>query len=185
MAGYRGYSMSNNAYCAYLDGEKPKSKWTKQDILDCIEEINANASALARRLTAQELRDYCLRRTSWHHTSMYYNETYFYSINEDFCERLNADIVENIIRDRKPRIKKETVPNLYITAYVKYDQWEGTRKHPKKVTYYAKVKYRSNDKIVDCDLHTKRLSGLTIIKKIEQKTKYADFAKLKIWGKTC
>lgn len=29
MAGYSGYSMSNNAVDAYESGEKPRSKWTK------------------------------------------------------------------------------------------------------------------------------------------------------------
>lgn len=33
MAGYSGYSMSNNAVDAYENGEKPYSKWTKQDLL--------------------------------------------------------------------------------------------------------------------------------------------------------
>ena len=32
MAGYCGYSMSNNAVDAYNSGEKPISKWKKQDI---------------------------------------------------------------------------------------------------------------------------------------------------------
>lgn len=34
MAGYHGYSMSNNAVSAYADGEMPLSKWTKAEILD-------------------------------------------------------------------------------------------------------------------------------------------------------
>lgn len=33
MAGYNGFSMSNNAVAAYEDGEKPLSKWTKANIL--------------------------------------------------------------------------------------------------------------------------------------------------------
>ena len=38
MAGYNGWSMSNNAVAAYEDGEKPLSKWTKTDIFGMIEE---------------------------------------------------------------------------------------------------------------------------------------------------
>ena len=34
MAGYDNYSMSNNAVAAYQTGEKPKSKWTKKDIME-------------------------------------------------------------------------------------------------------------------------------------------------------
>lgn len=36
MAGYNGYSMSNNAVAAYQNGEKPLSKWTKKEILNQI-----------------------------------------------------------------------------------------------------------------------------------------------------
>ena len=38
MAGYNGWSMSNNAIEAYENGEKPLSKWTKTDIFEAIEE---------------------------------------------------------------------------------------------------------------------------------------------------
>lgn len=38
MAGYNGFSMSNNAVAAYEDGEKPLSKWTKADIFEIIED---------------------------------------------------------------------------------------------------------------------------------------------------
>lgn len=34
MSGYCGYSMSNNAVEAYRSGEKPKSKWTKREIIE-------------------------------------------------------------------------------------------------------------------------------------------------------
>ena len=37
MAGYHGWSMSNNAILAYENDEKPLSSWTKDDILDAIE----------------------------------------------------------------------------------------------------------------------------------------------------
>jgi len=37
MSGYKGYSMSNNAIAAYNEGEKPKSKWTKTEIVREIE----------------------------------------------------------------------------------------------------------------------------------------------------
>jgi hypothetical protein len=37
MAGYNGWSMSNNAVDAYENGEMPLSKWNKEAILDAIE----------------------------------------------------------------------------------------------------------------------------------------------------
>ena len=38
MAGYYGYSMSNNAVYAYLDNKMPISKWSKKKIFEVIEE---------------------------------------------------------------------------------------------------------------------------------------------------
>ena len=37
MAGYREYSMSNNAVAAYENGENPLSKQTKKEILEEVE----------------------------------------------------------------------------------------------------------------------------------------------------
>ena len=34
--GYIGSRMSERAYQAYMDGERPLSKWSKRDLLDCI-----------------------------------------------------------------------------------------------------------------------------------------------------
>lgn len=38
MAGYKGWSMSNNAVAAYENGEMPISKWSKKEIIKRIEE---------------------------------------------------------------------------------------------------------------------------------------------------
>ena len=40
MAGYKGFSMSNNAVAAYESGEKPISKWTKREILSMIKSLS-------------------------------------------------------------------------------------------------------------------------------------------------
>lgn len=42
MAGYNGYSMSNNAVTAYSNGEKPLSKWTRSAILTAIAHMIVN-----------------------------------------------------------------------------------------------------------------------------------------------
>lgn len=63
MAGYNGYSMSNNAVAAYQDGEKPLSKWTKKEILNRIanqieqEELELHCSlALLKKLSLKALK---------------------------------------------------------------------------------------------------------------------------------
>lgn len=176
MAGYNGYSMSNNAVSAYINGEKPLSKWTKQELLCALGE----KERLCKKLTTNELRSEFLKKSSWHHTSSMYNRTDFYRINVDAVEEITAERVEEIIECReKPAVAKAEKP-MYITALVEYDEWEGTRKHPRKVRYRAIVKYMSTDKMVKVNLFTtKRLSSLWIVNKIEQKTKFADAATLR------
>lgn len=106
MAGYNGYSMSNNAREAYSNGEMPKSKWNKTNIIDMLEtELDENAEEkieLLKELDGTSLKDYCLERTSWHHTSKYYNETDFYSINVDKIEELDVETLREDIN----RLKK-------------------------------------------------------------------------------
>lgn len=76
MAGYDGYSMSNNAVAAYESGEKPLSQWTKGDIISEIErlvsakEIDISFDiANLKKVPVSTLKDVCLKQTSWHHTS--------------------------------------------------------------------------------------------------------------------
>lgn len=88
MAGYNGYSMSNNAVMAYSNGEKPLSKWTRSAILTAIvgmimdgdlpEEIIADVDG-AKTATLKEF----LVPTSWHHTSSHYNRTTFYMLSDE------------------------------------------------------------------------------------------------------
>lgn len=106
MAGYNGWSMSNNAVEAYSNGEKPLSKWTKADIFDTIEEqkikLKCSIDKL-RKLPVKILKDICLTYSSWHHTSNHYNKTDFYSLDAD-------------------RIEKK-----WECAFL---EWSGSRKHP-------------------------------------------------------
>lgn len=129
MAGYNGYSMSNNAVAAYANGEKPYSKWTKAEILS---EIPENIRGEAKQLTASELKALFLKRTSWHHTSSHYNRTDFYSVT---CEVSDTDISRMIAMRAIQQPKEEKM----IKALVHYLTWEGTRKHPKAIehTSYA------------------------------------------------
>lgn len=178
MAGYRGYSMSNNAINAYRNGEMPFSKWTKDDILNEIENIDESKVEFAKQLTAKELKDFLLARTSWHHTSNYYNKTDFYSVDENRVDLLNQEQIDYLksLRVKKVRAKKEIIKPTYITAYVTYSEWEGSRKHPKLVDKCDIVQYMSIDKMIKCynsNNYQKRLSSVYIKYQIEQKTKFA------------
>ena len=63
MAGYDGYRMSNNAVAAYSDGEKPRSKWTKSEIIAlCVRDgIAAEKVAVLKKLSAEEVKSRCGR----------------------------------------------------------------------------------------------------------------------------
>lgn len=178
MAGYKNFSMSNNAINAYQNGEMPFSKWTKEDILNQIDIINDTKLELAKELTAKELKDFVLQKSSWHHTSKHYNKTDFYNVDENRVDLLNQEQVNHIksLRVKKTRNKKEVIKSTYITAYVTYSEWEGSRKHPKKVDKFDIVQFMSNDKMIKCynsNNYQKRLNSVYIKYQIEQKTKFA------------
>lgn len=101
MAGYKGWSMSNNAVAAYENGEMPISKWSKKEIIKRIEEaiyyeeieLQCSLEEL-KKLPLKFFKFYCLEYTSWHHTSKFYNETRFYSLDLEYIEQLTDEDVE-------------------------------------------------------------------------------------------
>lgn len=135
MAGYSGFSMSNNAVAAYQDGEKPLSKWTKRDILNAIiDAIHEGGLILScsleklKKIPVKELKKLCLFRSSWHHTSSYYNTTDFYTLDVGAVENLTNSELDKILADsKKEEIKEQVVEEKWECAFL---EWGGTRKHP-------------------------------------------------------
>lgn len=134
MAGYKGFSMSNNAVAAYEDGEKPLSKWTKADIFEIIEdedrEIKLKCSIdKLRKLPVKILKDICLTYSSWHHTSNHYNKTDFYSLDVKAVESLTDERINELIAEYKADKKTESKPSeeKWECAFL---EWSGSRKHP-------------------------------------------------------
>ena len=134
MAGYNGFSMSNNAVAAYESGEKPLSKWTKTNILEEIgktireEELTLNFSMeKLKKLNAKTLKQICLYRSSWHHTSKHYNKTDFYSIDIDSLIELTDEKIDIIIENCKEDKSEEPTEERWQCAFL---EWSGTRKHP-------------------------------------------------------
>lgn len=132
MAGYNGFSMSNNAVAAYEDGEKPLSKWTKADIFDTIEEQEVELKCSIeklKKLPVKVLKEICLTYSSWHHTSNHYNKTDFYSLDVDRIENLTDDKIEELLLYYKTDKKAESKPSeeMWECAFL---EWSGSRKHP-------------------------------------------------------
>ena len=191
-SGYIGSRMSERAKIAYDNGEKPLSKWNKENIIeefyDYVTEINSDYAdevdklmPSLRRLVKNELIDLLLERSSWHHTGKFAKETDFYYYSEDkifeddkllITEELINDIINK--REPKPRTKKEKIENLYITSIVEYDEWEGRyANHQRKVHHKEVAFYRTKDKMINVGYTRKRLSSVVVVFSIEQKTKFA------------
>lgn len=132
---YVGQRMSERAVMAYEDGEKPLSKWTKSDIVELVlEKRNDFEEKELNKYNKESLKAF-LTCSSWHHTGSYFNNTDFYSLDEDFIELSKDEIVE-VLNNRMSESKKakeakkeEKLQKCFIT----YVEWEGTRKHPKAV----------------------------------------------------
>lgn len=126
MCGYYKHSMSNNAVMAYERGERPRSKWTKADIIQALKDEGYNTE-LAEGLTVEEMKDLFLYCSSWHHTSSHFNRTDFYSINTD----VTKEQIESVKANRTNTNRKQL--DTLRKAYVHYLTWEGTCKHPKPI----------------------------------------------------
>ena len=154
MSGYCGYSMSNNAVDAYRCGEMPLSKWLKTDLIDAIEDAIEDKTDIAKfkKLTVKQLKEYLLYESSWHHTSKMYNETSFYSIDEDSIDRfLKGELVITNEKSKEPKKQKEMIE-------IEYPVWGGTKKHPKIVGYETMTGEIKGDWCVS-SLGRKKLSG--------------------------
>jgi hypothetical protein len=96
-------SMSVNASLAYLNGEMPKSKWTKAAIIEFLE--NEDLPDLAQK--AQRLPLYALITflscTSWHHTSKFFNQTRFWVFDTARFEAADQSEIDKIITDHKAK----------------------------------------------------------------------------------
>ena len=122
-AGYTGYSMSKRAVDTYDKGEQPESYWTKRELLDAVEETNPSILAACRSLCASELRDFLLEYKGWHHTSSFFNTTYFYAIREDLADLKPEDVPEHERRKKEPPVR--------FRGSITYLEWIGTKKHRK------------------------------------------------------
>lgn len=91
-SGYIGYSMSRRAAEAYEDGEMPKSKWTKKAMVAAIQSYCDEFDMLfdpdvLKGMRKDEVFERFFHKSSWHHTSKFFNETDFYKLDEDaVCE---------------------------------------------------------------------------------------------------
>ena len=105
-----------------------------------------------------------LYQSSWHHTSSYYNETDFYSIDEDKVAALtDEEINEAVELSRIP--KEKPTEERWRCEYL---EWYGTRNHPQCSKYVSEGTVRGNWFYLDNE-HRKSIlaNGFRFIERIE------------------
>ena len=131
--GYIGNKMSERAYEAYESGEKPLSKWTKKDIIECVLNVRNDFNENELNRYSKEVLKVFLVCSSWHHTGSYFNETNFYSLDPDFIELSKIEIIQ-VLEKKKKDLEKEKKEKKILKlqkCMFSYIEWAGTRKHPK------------------------------------------------------
>lgn len=103
-SGYIGHSMSRRAAEAYELGEMPKSKWTKKAMVAAIQsycdefDMSFDPDVL-KGMRKDDMFERFFHKSSWHHTSKFFNETDFYKLDEDavcgsFRPMTDAEVAE-------------------------------------------------------------------------------------------
>ena len=127
MSGYYKYSMSNNAVDAYKNGEMPLSKWTKKAILEEAEQCNLKCNLeKLRKIPVKILRENMLWCSSWHHTSKFYNETHFYSFDEDVASEITDEDLEKWMENHNCNQSSPIIEERWKCSFL---EWSGRRKH--------------------------------------------------------
>lgn len=120
MAGYDGFSKSNNAIYAESEDKFPATVAAKK--------LGVSAAAIKAILSPCE----------WHHTGKMYNRTDYYYIGELLeAKGGNCDDAEICETWQKLKAYKKEAEKETFMADVKFLTWEGTRKHPKAIKHSA------------------------------------------------
>jgi hypothetical protein len=173
MASYAG--MSENAVKSYAEGNKPKSRWNKKDLIIAIDnaikenkiQLKVDYDSLIK-LPLEALKEAVLGYAGWHHTGRKYNETDFWGVNDYRIGLLtDADIVE---LKKKYALKREQKKNevsekwlceYRVHTYIDYKP----RSVPVQSTGIIKGNWFRSDK--DGTKHSIKASGFKKIKEIK------------------
>lgn len=134
---------------AYESGEMPLSKWTKEDILDNVESyikqnnIQDVDLEKIKKMSLKDLRNLFLNKSSWHHTGKMYNQTDFYSLDEDYLDELTNSKIDSFLErkqkelEKQKEILKKGPERKYGKIY--YSEWEGEGRNKKKIDLVSPI----------------------------------------------
>ena len=162
--GYVGHSMSVRAALAYGDGEMPKSMWTKSVLIDRIRQADSFWPVeLLSSCLLETLRARFLRRSGWHHTGRFFNETDFLELDAAVIETHDVDAL--LAADAEMRANRRTAAKSRRTGPVKgrirFESWEGSRSHGRFVTHELACLIIGNWAYTECG--KKRLDGAHVL----------------------
>ena len=141
-----GYKPNWGAIRAYLDGEKPLSKWSKAEIVNIIKTMieSGEASTDKELLPAIEklplpvMKKWLLRKSSCHVTGNAGRHTYFYVLDKASLESMTRERIEEILKYERTTASKVETKKCECSFLI----WEGPRKNriPKRVTETGQIK---------------------------------------------
>lgn len=160
--GYVGYSMSERARDAYSDGLVPLSKITK-----------AHVDALGLNMPVFIFKGFCVHfgTSEWHHTSMHYNQTYFYNIRDVAVQIKALTKAESELIIHKIRLEKAAKDSAEVKGYyalLTYEEWSGSKSYGKWVKYTSEVFIVDQTAYILGNASKKQTNGMHILK-IENK----------------
>lgn len=132
--------MSRNAVKAYEAGERPMSRWKKEDILLLIKaQIEGGAKPSFTQdlgpLPRAVLQELFLYPSSWHHTSAGYQETDFYAFADTRIHTLTDEEIVRAISAYEKRVRREKAEREICRYAVmkRYVVDKRTRPHSQKL----------------------------------------------------
>jgi hypothetical protein len=124
MAGYDGFSKSNNALDAEMDGRYPLSR-TKGVLAKALGITQDQARFILEKRGTRE----------WHHTSSQFNMTNYYDVKSLVKEiQDDPDVsLDDLLAGYKKPSKSAVI--VHENCTVKWIEWEGTQNHPRAIKH--------------------------------------------------
>ena len=177
---YISKKMSVNAQKAYDFGEKPKSKWNKNEILEGLKSQDLDLALIKqfKNIKVSILKDNLLCLSSYHHTGSFYNKTNFYMVKEFFCNEELKEALQDCLKEQETA-KQNKQDFVVEYCFIRYNVW-GYNRYGRKTVVDTEamqgVRINYSDWVVNSK-QRKNIWGNNIIEKITSYD-YYEFKKM-------